>query len=75
MIIFSVFELLDEQKCYDFLSTILHPQGLSCPKCQCPTRKYTGGIVIQSYVTYVQMDIITISSPKQFGRERTTNAL
>jgi len=35
MIIFSLLELMDEQKCYDFLCTILHPQGLCCPKCQC----------------------------------------
>jgi len=26
---------MDEQKCYDFLGSILHPQGLNCPKCQC----------------------------------------
>ena len=35
MIIFSLIELMDMQKCYDFLCTILHPEGLSCPKCQC----------------------------------------
>lgn len=35
MIIFSLIELLDMQKCYDFLCTLLHPQGLRCPKCQC----------------------------------------
>ena len=35
MIIFSLLELMDVQKCYDFLCTILHPQGLSCPKCRC----------------------------------------
>jgi transposase len=38
VIAFSVHELLDKQKCYDFLSAILHPQGLSCPKCQCPVQ-------------------------------------
>ena len=36
MIIFSLIELLDEQKCYDFLVNILHPNGLHCSKCQCP---------------------------------------
>ncbi len=35
MIIFSLLELMDEQKCYDFLCTILHSQGLCCPTCQC----------------------------------------
>ena len=35
MIIFSLIELMEVQKCYDFLCTILHPDGLSCPKCQC----------------------------------------
>ena len=35
MIIFSLLDLMDVQKCYDFLCTILHPQGLKCPKCQC----------------------------------------
>jgi len=35
MIIFSLIDLMDVQKCYDFLCTILHPQGLKCPKCQC----------------------------------------
>ena len=35
MIIFSLIQLMDMQKCYDFLCTILHPEGLSCPKCQC----------------------------------------
>jgi transposase-like protein len=36
MLIFSVIELMDEQKCYDFLVNILHPTGLKCPVCQCP---------------------------------------
>jgi hypothetical protein len=35
MMIFSVHDLMDEQKCYDFLGTILHPLGLNCPVCQC----------------------------------------
>jgi hypothetical protein len=35
MLIFSLVELLDEQKCYDFLADILHPDGLECPVCQC----------------------------------------
>jgi transposase-like protein len=35
MLIFSLVELLDEQKCYDFLVDILHPDGLECPVCQC----------------------------------------
>jgi transposase-like protein len=35
MIIFSLVELMDVQKCYDYLCTMLHPEGLSCPKCQC----------------------------------------
>ncbi len=28
---FSLNELLDEQKCYDFLVGVLHPGGLRCP--------------------------------------------
>jgi transposase len=35
MMIFSVHEFMDEQKCYDFLGAILHPLGLNCPVCQC----------------------------------------
>ncbi len=35
MIIFSLVDLLDEQKCYDALETVLHPMSLHCPKCQC----------------------------------------
>ena len=38
MIIFSVTDLMDEQKCYDFLVDILHPDGLKCPVCQCPVQ-------------------------------------
>jgi transposase-like protein len=28
---FSLKELLDETKCYEFIASILHPEGLSCP--------------------------------------------
>lgn len=34
MIVFSVVDLMDEQKCYDFLLNILHPDGLHCPRCK-----------------------------------------
>ena len=34
MIRFSTVELMDEQKCYDYLVEILHPAGLCCPTCQ-----------------------------------------
>ncbi len=33
MILFSTVELMDEQKCYNFLVEILHPKGLHCPDC------------------------------------------
>lgn len=33
MIRFSTVELMDEQKCYDYLVEILHPKGLCCPAC------------------------------------------
>src|SRR5438874_2554530 len=36
MLQFSTVELMDEQKCYDFLIGILHPNGLCCGKCQRP---------------------------------------
>ena len=36
MIIFSTVDFKDEQKCYDFLVDILHPQGVHCPDCQRP---------------------------------------
>mgnify|MGYP005846434543 CR=1 FL=1 len=39
MILFSTVELMDEQKCYDFLLGILHPKGLHCPKCQKPVKE------------------------------------
>jgi transposase-like protein len=31
MITFPIQELMDEQKCYDYLLKVLHPQGLTCP--------------------------------------------
>ena len=31
MIIFPIQELMDEQKCYDYLLHVLHPNGLRCP--------------------------------------------
>ena len=31
MITFPIQELMDEQKCYDYLLKVLHPQGLKCP--------------------------------------------
>ena len=31
MITFPIQELMDEQKCYDYLLHVLHPQGLTCP--------------------------------------------
>jgi hypothetical protein len=31
MMIFPISELLDEQRCYDFLLRVLHPEGLHCP--------------------------------------------
>lgn len=33
MIRFSTVELMDEQKCYDYLVEVLHPKGLCCPAC------------------------------------------
>ena len=36
MLSFSTTELLDEQKCYDWLVNNLHPQGLRCARCQRP---------------------------------------
>ena len=29
--IFPIQELMDEQKCYDYLLNVLHPDGLRCP--------------------------------------------
>ena len=31
MMTFPIQELMDEQKCYDYLLKVLHPQGLRCP--------------------------------------------
>jgi transposase-like protein len=31
MISFPIQELMDEQKCYDYLLKVLHPKGLRCP--------------------------------------------
>ena len=36
MLAFSITDLLDEQKCYDWLVNILHPKGLRCDRCQQP---------------------------------------
>jgi transposase-like protein len=30
---FPVSELMDEQACYDYLVSVLHPRGLACPGC------------------------------------------
>jgi len=32
MLIFPIHELLDEQKCYDYLLQVLSPDGLKCPQ-------------------------------------------
>jgi transposase-like protein len=32
MLIFPIHELMDEQKCYDYLLQVLHPEGLKCPR-------------------------------------------
>jgi transposase-like protein len=32
MLLFPIAELLDEQRCYDFLLNVLHPEGLRCPQ-------------------------------------------
>ena len=36
MIEFSIADLMDEQKCYDFLVSLLHPKSLGCPRCHTP---------------------------------------
>ena len=36
MIIFPTTDLMDEQKCYDWLVIILHPRGFECPQCRLP---------------------------------------
>lgn len=38
MIRFSTVELMDEQKCYDYLVEILHPKGLCGPACETPVK-------------------------------------
>jgi transposase-like protein len=32
MLIFPLHELMDEQKCYDYLLQVLYPEGLKCPR-------------------------------------------
>jgi transposase-like protein len=32
MLIFPIADFYDEQKCYDYLMELLHPEGLHCPK-------------------------------------------
>ena len=32
MLLFPIHELMDEQKCYDHLLQVLHPDGLKCPR-------------------------------------------
>jgi hypothetical protein len=39
MILFVIIDLMDEQKCYDFLVEILHPDGLHCPSCRAPVEQ------------------------------------
>ena len=39
MIRFPTIELMDEQKCYDFLVKILHLGGLCCPRCKTPAEQ------------------------------------
>lgn len=39
MMIFPITEFMDEQKCYDYLVTILHPNGLVCPRCAMPVQR------------------------------------
>ena len=41
MIRFSTVELMDEQKCYEYLLEILHPGGLCCPECKTPVEQST----------------------------------
>ena len=36
MLSFPITDLLDEQKCFDWLVNVLHPQGLHCDQCQRP---------------------------------------
>ena len=39
MLVFPIGDLFDEQKCYDWLVTILHPKGLHCNRCQRPAEE------------------------------------
>jgi hypothetical protein len=39
MMTFPIQELMDEQKCYDYLLHVLHPQGLHCPAGVSPKTK------------------------------------
>lgn len=39
MIRFSTVDLMDEEKCYDYLVDILHPDGLCCPVCGMPVEQ------------------------------------
>lgn len=39
MIRFPTVDLMDEQKCYDYLLEIFHPKGLRCPRCDTPVEE------------------------------------
>lgn len=39
MIRFSTVGLMDDQKCYDYLVEIPHPDGLGCPECKTPVER------------------------------------
>lgn len=39
MIRFSILDLMDEDKCYQFLVEMLHPKGLCCPVCGTPAEQ------------------------------------
>jgi transposase-like protein len=39
MICFPIVGLMDEEKCYDYLVDILHPNGLCCPECETPVEQ------------------------------------
>lgn len=41
MLLFPIAHLMDEEKCYDFLVDLLHPEGLRCPTCQTPVQETT----------------------------------
>ena len=61
---------MDVQKCYGFLFTILYPQWLKCPKCQCSVqdskiqRRDRAPILIYE----VKTGIFITSLQKRFGR-------